>query len=58
MTRSIFSAAVGIALVVIWVTLGAWVAIVAALVGALGFAIGAVLDKPQGLIEFLQRLER
>jgi uncharacterized membrane protein len=56
--RSIIGALVGIGVAIVWSVLGAESLLLVAVLAAVGFGIGWVLEHPKGLIELLRRLER
>ncbi len=58
MKRSSIGTIIGVIAAVIWHWLGGEALLWAAILGLVGFALGSMLDRPGGLIAFLQRLER
>lgn len=58
MSRSFTGTILGVIAAVIWHWLGGDALLWAAILGLVGFALGRVVERPGGLIAFLQRLER
>ncbi|MCY3560030.1 MAG: hypothetical protein OXH20_02495 [bacterium] len=55
--RSLWGALAGVVIAVIWVGLGGAAVGIAVGLAALGWAIGTILDNPDGLIKLLERLK-
>ena len=55
--RSLWGALAGVVIAVIWGGLGGAAVGIAVGLAALGWAIGTILDNPDGLIKLLERLK-
>ncbi|RMH80060.1 MAG: hypothetical protein D6683_05585 [Actinomyces sp.] len=55
--KSFWGAATGAVVAVVWATLGGQAVLLAAVLAAVGWLVGLVLDRPDILISLLQRLQ-
>lgn len=58
MSRSFIGTILGVIAAVIWHWLGGDALLWAVIFGLVGFILGWIVDRPDSLIAFLQRLER